>query len=105
MNMPPRILKMAQAALALLLVCSASHAADTNKGRQLFGTNCAICHGQSGRSVMPGAPNFDRGESMMRSDSVLLTSIRNGKNACPSFRGLLADRDILDVIAFMRTFH
>lgn len=82
-----------------------SNAADTNKGQQLFAANCAICHGQSGRSVMPGAPNFDRGEGLMRPDFTLLASIRAGKNAMPAYQGLLTDRDILDVIAFLRTLH
>lgn len=99
------VLKVALVGLPLLLVGVASHAGDTNKGRQLYGTNCAICHGQNGRSVMPGAPNFDRGESLLRSDSALLAQIRAGKNACPSFRGILADRDTLDVIAYLRTLH
>lgn len=91
--------------LMLLLTSGTSYAADINKGRQLFATNCAICHGQSGRSVMPGAPNFDRGEGLMRPDFTLLAAIRNGKNAMPAYQGLLADRDILDVIAFLRTLH
>ena len=91
--------------LMLLMTSGTSHAADTNKGQQLFAANCAICHGQSGRSVMPGAPNFDRGEGLMRPDFTLLASIRAGKNAMPAYQGLLADRDILDVIAFLRTLH
>lgn len=91
--------------LALLMPGVSANAADTNKGRQLFAANCAICHGQSGRSVMPGAPNFDRGEGLMRPDFTLLASIRGGKNAMPAYQGLLADRDILDVIAFLRTLH
>jgi mono/diheme cytochrome c family protein len=98
-------LKIVCAALALLLACSASQAGDINKGRKLYGTNCAMCHGQNGRSAMVGAPNFDRGEGVMRPDSALLASIRAGKNACPAFRGILTDRDILDVIAFVRTLH
>ena len=97
------LLKIAMA--GLLFACGTLHAGDTNKGRQLFGSNCAMCHGQTGRSVMAGAPNFDRGEGMMRADSALLGQIRSGKNACPAFRGMLADRDILDVIAYMRTLH
>lgn len=91
--------------LMLLLTNGTSYAADINKGRQLFATNCAICHGQSGRSAMPGAPNFDRGEGLMRPDFTLLATIRTGKNAMPAYQGLLADRDILDVIAFLRTLH
>ena len=91
--------------LMLLMTSGASNAADTNKGQQLFAANCATCHGQSGRSVMPGAPNFDRGEGLMRPDFTLLASIRAGKNAMPAYQGLLADKDILDVIAFLRTLH
>lgn len=91
--------------LVLMLTSGTSTAADTNKGQQLYAANCAICHGPSGRSVMPGAPNFDRGEGLMRPDFALLASIRAGKNAMPAYQGLLADRDILDVIAFLRTLH
>ena len=98
-------LKIALAVMPMLLAYSESQAGDTNKGRQLYGTNCAVCHGQNGRSVMPGAPNFNRGESLLRPDSALLLQIRNGKNACPAYRGMLSDRDILDVIAFLRTLH
>ena len=97
--------KMAGAALLLCLACSTAPAGDVNKGRQLFATHCAMCHGQTGRSVMVGAPNFDRGEALMRPDSALLGSIRSGKNACPAFRGILADRDIFDVITFLRILH
>lgn len=93
------------AGAALLLVGTTAQAADPNKGRQLFTTHCAICHGASGKSVMPGAPNFDRGEGLLRPDFTLLAAIRSGKNAMPAFQGMLLDRDILDVIAYLRTLH
>lgn len=54
---------------------------------------------------MPGAPSFDRGDGLLRPDFTLLASIRAGKNAMPAFRGILSDRDIMDVIAYLRTFH
>lgn len=95
----------ALAGLTLLLAGTPAQAADTNKGRQLFTTHCAVCHGASGRSVMPGAPNFDRGEGLLRPDFTLLASIRAGKNAMPAFQGMLMDRDIMDVIAYLRTLH
>lgn len=98
-------LRPALAGLALLLAGSAVQGADPYKGRELFATHCAVCHGQSGRSVMPGAPNFDRGEGLLRPDFTLLAAIRSGKNAMPAFQGLLADRDIMDVIAHLRTLH
>ena len=99
------ILKVALAVLPMMLMYSTAQAGDTNRGRQLYGKNCAVCHGDNGRSVMPGAPNFNRGETLLRPDSALLLQIRNGKNACPAYRGMLSDRDILDVIAFLRTLH
>jgi cytochrome c6 len=105
MKVPPFVLKIAATAVPLLLACSVAQAGDINKGRQLYGSHCAICHGPTGRSTMAGAPNFDRGEGLLRPDSDLLASIRSGKNACPAFRGILSDREILDVVAFLRTLH
>jgi cytochrome c6 len=105
MTTPPFVLKVAFALVTFFLACSVAHAGDVNKGRQLYGKYCAACHGQTGRSTMAGAPNFDRGEGLMRPDSDLLASIRSGKNACPAFRGILTDREILDVVAFLRTLH
>ncbi|MES2149421.1 MAG: cytochrome c [Pseudomonadota bacterium] len=86
-----------------LLVAGSAPAADNLRGQQLYGAQCAMCHGAGGRAVMPGAPSFDRGNGMMRPDLALLASIRAGKNAMPAFQGRLPDRDILDIIAFMRT--
>ena len=100
MTAPTLFLKWAA---ALLLTCSAAQAGDINKGRQLYGSHCAICHGASGRSSMAGTPNFDRGEGLLRPDADLMASIRNGKNASPAYRGILSDREMLDVVAFMRT--
>lgn len=105
MKLTTNIFSTALAGLTLLLAGGAAQGADTSKGRQLFAANCAICHGQTGRSVMPGAPNFDRGEGLLRPDFTLLAAIRSGKNAMPAFQGILPDRDILDVIAYLRTLH
>lgn len=105
MKLTTKVLNTTLAGLTLLLACGASQGADTNKGRQMYMANCAICHGQNGRSVMPGAPSFDRGDGLLRPDFTLLASIRSGKNAMPAFQGILADRDIMDVIAYLRTLH
>jgi mono/diheme cytochrome c family protein len=89
----------------LLAAGGALQAADTFKGRQLYTANCVTCHGATGKSVIPGAPNLGLGDGMMRPDFTLLNAIRSGKNAMPAFRGILSDRDIMDVIAYMRTLH
>jgi cytochrome c6 len=89
----------------MLATSGALQAADTFKGRQLYTANCVTCHGATGKSVIPGAPNLGLGDGMMRPDFTLLNAIRSGKNAMPAYRGILTDRDIMDVIAYMRTLH
>ena len=59
----------------------------------------------SGISVMPGAPNFARGERLLQPDLMLLATIKAGKNVMPSFQGILSDNDILNVIAYIRTLN
>lgn len=103
-----RIAKILATLVVAILAISLSgslYAADTFKGKQLYSSNCAICHGASGRSVMPGTPNFDRGEAVLKPDFTLLASIRAGKNAMPAYQGILSDRDIMDIIAYVRTLH
>lgn len=91
--------------LAALLVLAAgtAGAADINKGGTLYATHCAACHGANGTPVMPGTPNFRRMESLMKPDMQLLTAIRNGKGVMPGYFGVLRDREILDVVAYLRT--
>lgn len=78
-------------------------AADPQKGRQFYTKNCQNCHGATGVAQLPGLPDFSRGESLLRSDNDVLAFIRQGSGMMPAFRGLLSDRDILDVIAYLRT--
>lgn len=93
---------LAVAVLAAAISASA-FAADTFKGQKVYASNCAICHGQDGRGVMPGTPNLATPEAMMKPDFTLLASIRAGRNAMPAYQGILSDRDIMDVIAYVRT--
>ncbi|HEY0845497.1 MAG TPA: cytochrome c [Noviherbaspirillum sp.] len=81
------------------------YAADMFKGKQLYSTHCAVCHGQNGISRMPGAPNFARQEGILKPDFTLLSTIRSGRNAMPAFQGMLSDRDIMDAIAYIRTLN
>jgi cytochrome c6 len=90
-------------AAVLALPAGPAWAADVQRGATLYATHCAVCHGSNGTPVMPGAPNFRRMEGLMRPDLQLMSAIRNGKGAMPSYFGVLREREILDVIAFMRT--
>lgn len=72
-------------------------------GQRIFAAHCAACHGMTGTPVMPNAPAFSRGERLMQPDVMLLQSIKFGRAAMPGFMGMLSDREILDVISFLRT--
>jgi len=90
-------------ALAALVLALPAGAADIARGAQTYAIHCAMCHGPAGQGIQPGAPKFNRGERMLQSDLALLNSIRMGRGAMPGFAGMLRDRDILDVIAYIRT--
>lgn len=82
-----------------------SYAADPIKGGPLYATHCARCHGGAGLNAAPGSPDFTKSGSLLRPDTFLLNATKNGKNAMPAYVGILSDRDILDVIAHMRTLN
>jgi len=100
---------MADARLAAALLAAGlaaavpARAADLARGSQVFALHCAVCHGPAGQGGIPGAPKFNRGERLLQSDLALLGSVRRGKNIMPAFAGVLRDREILDVIAYLRT--
>jgi cytochrome c6 len=96
---------LAQLSLAgLLLGASGSgHAADIVKGAELYRQHCASCHGNQGRPVMVGATDFSQPTALLKPDMNLLQSIRAGRGAMPAYQGLLRDRDLLDIVAHLRT--
>lgn len=90
----------------LLAVCGSSvQAADIANGSRLYLTHCIGCHGGPGVAAASGSPSFERGQGMMKPDFVLVERTRVGKNGHPSYQGRLSDRDILDMIAYLRTLH
>ena len=90
--------------LALAGAATPLRAADVNNGRQIYNQHCASCHGPAGLSTMPNAPHVARSGTLLQPDVMLLASIRAGRNAMPGYAGILKDQEILDVIAYMRTF-
>ena len=96
-------LALAGVCLAAAIATTPGHAADITRGGQTYAMHCAMCHGPAGQGIQPGAPKFNRGERMLQSDLALLNSVRMGRGAMPGFMGVLRDRDILDVIAYIRT--
>lgn len=76
---------------------------DLVKGQSLYLIHCSGCHGEKGNSVNPEAPNFARGERLFQPDSALIDAVRSGIKTMPAFMGILKDREILDVISYVRS--
>lgn len=89
--------------LAMGLSGAELQAADVIKGADLYRQHCASCHGARGRPQMVGAPDFSQPTALLKPDMTLLQSIRAGKGAMPAYQGLLRDRDLLDIVAHLRT--
>jgi cytochrome c6 len=85
-------------------VMHAAQAADVIKGADLYKQHCVGCHGSDGRPKMPSAPDFSRPTALLKPDTTLLGAIRNGQGAMPAYQGMLRDREILDIVAHLRTF-
>jgi len=97
------VLRCSVVALASVAVVVAAHAADVIKGAELYRNHCAGCYGSNGRPVMPGAPDLSQPQALMKPDLTLLSAIRAGKGAMPAYQGQLRDREILDIVAHLRT--
>ena len=93
------------ASLLSIFGATFSYAADPTKGAELYAMHCVTCHGVSGISIIPGAPNFAQNEGLMSPDRALLISIQSGKAAMPAYRGILSDQEILNVISYLRTLN
>jgi len=91
--------------LTLLMVVAGVQvqAADLSKGVEIYAEHCEYCHGPSGRG-MAGMGELRPWKELMKPDVDLFDTIRDGSMAMPGFDGLLTSEEILDVIAYMRTF-
>jgi len=78
------------------------------QGKRLFTKHCAGCHGAEGKGdgyklLGPDPANLTAPATRKKSDRALLTTIHEGKPNMPSWKGLLSDRDIKNVLAYIRT--
>ena len=90
---------------ALATFAGAAWAADPAKGATTYSNHCAACHGRSGRPVWPGAPDLSRPGSLLRTDAQLIALLKQGRGVMPSYLGVIRERDMLDLIAYVRTLN
>lgn len=91
--------------LCVCLFAPSVMAGDPFAGSNIYVQHCANCHGGDGRGAIAGTPSFRGGALMSRTDSQLKDTIRTGKNLMPSFRGLIDEQQIDDVVTYIRTFN
>jgi mono/diheme cytochrome c family protein len=82
-------------------ICAYAQASDIFNGQEVYDLHCQTCHGMDGQAIEPGVPNFSRGESLYAPDVDLVRQLRD--THLPSYRGLLSDEELRDVIAYVRT--
>jgi mono/diheme cytochrome c family protein len=105
---------------------AASAAGDAAKGKTLFETNCATCHGTSGKGDGPvglalpepkprdftaGVFKFDTDkDGKTGTDADLVNVVKTGAaayggNPMMAPWAQLPEADIVDIVAYVRTFH
>lgn len=92
------------AALGIALPMAAANAGgNPAAGKIVYQTNCSNCHGADGIAVLPGAPNFAKGERMEKPDAQLMATMASGLNIMPAWKGVITDQEMADSLAFART--
>ena len=86
-----------------------STANSIDKGKALFQTHCAVCHGPQGRGDGPAATGLNpRPTDLMQSarmlrDGVVAGVITDGRGAMPSFKVSLTESQIWDLTNFVKS--
>ncbi len=91
------------AAAVAACMSALAFASDIFNGREVYEMHCQTCHGMDGQAMEPGVPDFSRGESLYAPDVDLVQRLRDGDGHLPSYRGLLTDEELRDVVAYIRT--
>ncbi len=80
-------------------------------GKQVYQARCVLCHGPQGKGDGPAAAalnpkprNHTDGAYMnSRTDEQLLEVIHNGKGGMPAWKGVLSEKEMQDVLKYVRT--
>lgn len=97
-------MRLQACALVLFLAAVATaRAGPIESGREVYERYCTSCHGIDGRPVLPGTPDFTRGDTLMKTDQQLMNAIRFGVNSMPGFDQTIDNKGLIDVLFYIRT--
>jgi mono/diheme cytochrome c family protein len=94
---------LAACTAAALVACVHVDAADYQRGAELYAEHCEGCHGPNGQGL-GGMGELRPWEELLQTDEDLFAVIRDGDLSMPGYDGMLTGEEILDIIAYMRTF-
>lgn len=72
------------------------------RGKEIYHERCAACHGVDGVSILPGAPEFAKGERLDKTDKELLQSMMHGKGDMPGWKETLSKQQCKDALTYVK---
>ncbi len=97
--------------LALLLASAlfAKSSGDPDKGKTVFGQQCAMCHNADSteKKLGPGLKGLFKRDKLTNGKKVNEQNVRaqidNGGNGMPAYKDLLSEEERNDVLAYLKT--
>ena len=80
-----------------------------SQGEELYLDNCAACHGDTGKGLSAKEVNLKKSPPNLlkrlatHSDGDFFWKIGEGRGEMPSFKGDLEDKDVWDIINYLRS--
>jgi mono/diheme cytochrome c family protein len=85
------------------MFCATMASAD---GGRLYQANCASCHGRSGKGDGPSSKALKPKPKDLTSSRMslqgIMTIVRNGRGACPSWKSSMSDSEIKSVSQYAK---
>lgn len=88
-------------------------AADAENGKRQYNTTCVACHGEDGKGLLPGVPDFRGKDNPLttKETATLLRNVADGYRSPGSALAMppkggnprLSEQDILDILHYMRS--
>jgi mono/diheme cytochrome c family protein len=79
------------------------------RGKQHYERNCAVCHGTPCQGdyvvLVPSPGDVCSKEAQANTDGMLFYKLANGLGAMPSFRNVLSETEIWEVVAYVRSYN